>query len=69
VTSELGIGTEIKIFLPIAQAPRSFVNEIDATKYSKIIILDDDPGFHEVWYRKLLDFKKKLNHFIQSRKS
>ena len=48
MTSELGIGTEIKIFLPIAQAPRSFVNEIDATKYSKIIILDDDPGFHEV---------------------
>jgi signal transduction histidine kinase len=51
--SEVGKGTTFIISLPKSEAPATFIGTIDAYKYEKIIVLDDDPAFHEVWAKRL----------------
>jgi signal transduction histidine kinase/CheY-like chemotaxis protein len=60
--SEVGKGTTFIISLPKSEAPASFVASIDAYKYERIIVLDDDPAFHEVWSKRLEGLESKVEH-------
>jgi signal transduction histidine kinase/CheY-like chemotaxis protein len=60
--SEIGKGTTFTISLPKSDAPKSFIGSIDAYKYERIIVLDDDPAFHEVWNKRLEDLESKVEH-------
>lgn len=60
--SEIGKGTTFTITLPKSERPASFINSIDAFKYEKIIVLDDDLAFHEVWKKRLDGIESKVEH-------
>jgi signal transduction histidine kinase/CheY-like chemotaxis protein len=60
--SEIGKGTTFTISLPKSEAPATFIGSIDAYKYEKIIVLDDDPAFHEAWNKRLEGLESKVEH-------
>lgn len=60
--SREGKGSTFRIILNSTNPSKIFTNEINTALYEKIIILDDDPGFHEVWIQKLSKSKDKLIH-------
>jgi hypothetical protein len=49
ITSDLGKGTTITIELPKAEAPAYFAGEIKLFPGRPAVVLDDDPGIHELW--------------------
>ncbi|HXH29791.1 MAG TPA: HAMP domain-containing sensor histidine kinase [Bacteriovoracaceae bacterium] len=57
-------GTSIRITLHKSEPPALFVSKLDLTGYDEIVILDDDPAFHEVWDKKLKSTNKKLKHYL-----
>ncbi len=57
-----GEGTTFRISIPGSEAPATFVSSIDSTKYERIIVLDDDPAFHEVWSKRLEGLESKVEH-------
>ena len=60
--SEVGKGTSFIITLPKSEIPSSFIASIDAYRYERIIVLDDDPAFHEVWSKRLDGLDSKVEH-------
>ena len=63
-TTETGKGTTFIIRLPKAPSPKGFVGSIDSFKYKKIIILDDDIAFHEMWKLKFSEEAFKIESFF-----
>lgn len=63
-TTEIGKGTTFTIALPKSEAPPTFIESIKAYKYDKIIVLDDDPAFHEVWSKKFEGLESKIEHIF-----
>jgi signal transduction histidine kinase/CheY-like chemotaxis protein len=61
-TSEIGKGTTFTISLPKSGAPVTFIDALQTYKYEKIIVLDDDPAFHEVWSKRLEGLESKVEH-------
>lgn len=55
-------GTVFKILLPQSFAPPIFVRSICTNTFDKIIILDDDPAFHDAWLIRLHITKIKIEH-------
>jgi signal transduction histidine kinase/FixJ family two-component response regulator len=60
--SKIGIGTTFTISLPKSEVSKSFIGSIDSYKYDRIIVLDDDPAFHEVWRKRLEGLESKVEH-------
>lgn len=61
-SSELGKGTTFTITLPMSDSPPTFIDAIHAHKYERIIILDDDPAFHEIWSKRLEVIESEVEH-------
>ena len=61
-TTDLGKGTTFTITLPKSEAPSTFIDAILTEKYERIIVLDDDPAFHEVWSKRLEGLESKVEH-------
>ncbi len=57
-----GKGTSFLISLPKSETPSSFVGSIDPHRYERIIILDDDLAFHEVWKKRFEGLESKVEH-------
>lgn len=49
IASELGKGTTVTLKLPKAEAPGYFAGEIKLIPGHPVVVLDDDPGIHELW--------------------
>jgi signal transduction histidine kinase len=49
ITSELGKGTTVAIKLPKAETPSYFARELKLVPGRPVLVLDDDPGIHEMW--------------------
>ncbi|MFA4904714.1 MAG: ATP-binding protein [Desulfobaccales bacterium] len=49
ITSAPGKGTSVVIKLPKAAAPAYFVSELKLTPGLPVVVLDDDPGVHQIW--------------------
>ncbi len=62
--TEIGIGTTFIISLPKFEIPDFFTESIPIYKYEKIIILDDDPAFHDMWAKRLDNPLLKMEHFF-----
>ena len=60
--TEVGKGTTFTISLPKSDIPPSFIDAIHAYKYERIIVLDDDPSFHDVWSKRLEGLESKVEH-------
>jgi signal transduction histidine kinase len=61
--SELGRGSSFTIQLPKCEPPPGFFSSLDLYSYDKIIILDDDISFHDIWVKKLESVKDKIEFF------
>jgi signal transduction histidine kinase len=59
IESTEGLGSNIKLIFPLADAPKWFANEIDLTNKKYLISLDDDISIHQIWSGRLssLGFK------------
>jgi FixJ family two-component response regulator len=62
--TELGKGTTFFITLPKSEKSSTFIGAINASKYDKIIVLDDDPAFHDVWSNRLKGLESKTEHIF-----
>ena len=49
ITSEVGKGTTVAVTLPKAKAPAYFVGELKLLPGRPVLVLDDEPGIHEMW--------------------
>lgn len=58
--------TEVRITLPKYATPKSFATSIDLSKYSKIIVLDDDESIHQVWKKRFKSHNVFLEHFYKA---
>ncbi len=58
--------TEVKITLPKYETPKTFAVNIDLTKYSNVIVLDDDESIHQVWKKRFKDQNVSLEHFYKA---
>jgi signal transduction histidine kinase len=61
VESKVGVGTTVSIYLPLAEPPKTFVNNITVKKGDIVAIVDDDQSIHQVWESKLAGVK--MEHF------
>jgi signal transduction histidine kinase/FixJ family two-component response regulator len=60
--TELDKGTSFIITLPKSTKSAIAISTINTYSYQSIIILDDDPSFHEVWTTRLSEIKSKIVH-------
>lgn len=56
-------GASFIIELPEISAPDNFVPSLNLKNYQSIIILDDDPNFHELWKERFAGQSHKISHF------
>lgn len=63
VTSELGVGTNINIELPIRNQPSWWIDRIDTKEFSQIVILDDQETSHDAWRMKLRGIRSCVHIF------
>ena len=61
-TTEVGKGTTFTITLQKSEAPSTFLYPIHAEQYEQIIVLDDDPAFHEIWSKRFAGLESKIEH-------
>lgn len=50
--SEVGRGTTVTMKVPAASPPEWFAPQIDLTRDSIVVVLDDDPTIHQIWKRR-----------------
>ncbi len=62
IESEEKKGTTIRFELPSIAAPAWFFPSVDLTRYSHIVVTDDDSSVHLAWDLKLADFGLKIVH-------
>ncbi|MGZ3771789.1 MAG: sensor histidine kinase [Bdellovibrio sp.] len=53
IESQEGIGTTVRIVLPLAEAPKWFANLVDLTDKKYLVSLDDDISIHQIWSGRL----------------
>ena len=53
VESEVGVGTEFTITLPLAKQPDWFLGRIILKQDKQFVIIDDDQSIHEIWKNRL----------------
>lgn len=58
--------TIVKIVLPKFSTPKTFANSIDLSKYTKIIVLDDDESVHQIWKKRFKDYPVQMEHFYKA---
>ena len=63
IESKIGVGTKVIISLPKSEPNLSFVDSLNIARYKKVIVLDDDFNFHEVWKRKLQNYLHMVEFF------
>lgn len=71
ISSQVGSGTEIQIYLPNAKAPLWFLETLKFPNGSQIISLDDDISIHQIWEGRLSSLNAnfhqiKLNSFTSA---
>lgn len=64
IESRIGLGTNIKIYLPKTQPPEWFVPAIKLTNNQYVVIADDDEAIHQVWRERFRQVIETSNHTI-----
>lgn len=58
IESTEGRGTTISMFLPLAEPPSWFAQEIKLKEKKYIVSLDDDASIHQIWVQRFKDLEK-----------
>jgi signal transduction histidine kinase len=53
INSTVGIGTTLRLEIPLGEAPTWFVEELKLTLGQKVIAFDDDTSIHQIWQSRL----------------
>jgi hypothetical protein len=53
IDSQLGTGTTVSLYMPLASPPKWFVPELRLVPGRPLVILDDDSSVHQVWTERL----------------
>lgn len=53
ISSLVGTGTSVWMRLPLASQPPWFVATVQLPPQGRVVIVDDDPGIHQVWEERL----------------
>jgi|GEM_PF-6608368 len=53
IFSEMNQGTRVELRLPRIACPAWFTAEISIPKSAALVVVDDDPSFHEIWKRRI----------------
>jgi nitrogen-specific signal transduction histidine kinase len=61
ITSEIGKGTTVSIYIPKSKSPIWFLSELKIMKGQTIIIVDDDESIHYIWKNR---FQNEYSHMI-----
>lgn len=64
IDGQVNKGTVVRVKLPRIDAPKEFIKSIDAYKYKKIIVVDDDHEIHELWRNRLSKFTGEIECFL-----
>lgn len=56
-------GTIVSIYLPKTKPCETFIKHIETFRYEKVLILDDDLGFHEVWKDKFKNYTGTIEYY------
>ncbi|MBA2651568.1 MAG: HAMP domain-containing histidine kinase [Tatlockia sp.] len=60
IISTVGIGTTLCLEIPLAKAPKWFVEELKLTSGQKVVALDDDTSVHQIWQSRFSDINVEL---------
>lgn len=63
IASKLGVGTELRLLLPLRRTPPWLATSIRVVKDATIVILDDDPTMHAFWEKRLAAFSDRVISF------
>lgn len=55
--SEIGKGTEVILSLPTSPKPKWLAEKLEIEFTKPVMIIDDDTSIHDIWTKKLEDFK------------
>ncbi|MDR0677645.1 MAG: ATP-binding protein [Holosporaceae bacterium] len=61
VLSEMGVGTDFIITIPISEKPHWFASKIILHKGNIVVIVDDEPLIHYIWERRLKDYSGDIS--------
>ncbi|MCC2624783.1 MAG: kinD [Burkholderiales bacterium] len=64
--STVGVGTIVRITIPVAPTPLWYTNVIKYTDEQTFVVLDDDIAIHSFWQKKLNERKINSKHFVSS---
>jgi hypothetical protein len=60
ITSEINLGTEVQIKLPLSQPPTWFLPFVELNHFEQVVVIDDDDSIHKIWSSRI---KIPLKHF------
>lgn len=60
INSTVGIGTTLRLEIPLEKVPTWFVEELRLQSRQKIVALDDDASIHQIWQSRLGDIDVEL---------
>jgi signal transduction histidine kinase len=60
ITSEINLGTEVQIKLPLSQPPAWFLPFVELNHFEQVVVIDDDDSIHKIWSSRI---KIPLKHF------
>lgn len=64
ISSKVGHGTEIKIFIPKQDTPSWFVPKLQFKKMTTVVVFDDDQTIHQIWTDKLVSAGLNSAHLL-----
>ncbi len=60
IISTVGLGTTLRLEIPLEKAPIWFVEELKLTSGQKVVALDDDTSVHQIWQSRLSNLDVEL---------
>jgi signal transduction histidine kinase len=67
ISSEMGLGTSVRVTLPVVKAPSWYTDAISLGDSETVIVVDDDPTIHALWQERLKTVRPEvtIEHFFE----
>lgn len=67
ISSEMGLGTSVRVTLPVVKAPTWYTDCISLGDSKTVVVVDDDPTIHALWQERLKGVRPEvtIEHFFE----